>query len=78
MTRRNILRALSILRGVGLRLIEALRNPPPRAELSLLEREMERTARVLPDTLEALGSARKCVRCAESSEPNATPTSAGC
>ena len=74
---RRIARALAILRGVALRLIQALRNPPPSSELALLEPEMERTAEVLPETLEALGSARKCVGDAVSNGPSATPTSGG-
>jgi len=75
---RRIARALALLRGVALRLIDALQNPPPLSELTLLEGELEQTAQALPRALEALGSATRCVRCGDTSGPSATPTSADC
>jgi hypothetical protein len=75
---RRLLRALALLRGVALRLLDALRPLPPRAELALLAGELAETAQTLPRALEALGSAQRCVRSGESTGPSATPTSAAC
>lgn len=75
---RRIARALSILRGVALRLLEALRTPPPLTELALLEREIELTTQVLPGALEALGSAKRCLRSAGNDGSSVKLTSADC
>jgi ParB family transcriptional regulator, chromosome partitioning protein len=75
---RRLLRVLAVLRGVARRLLDALRPLPPRAELALLAEELAQTAQTLPRALEALGSARRCVRSGESAGPSATPKSTDC
>jgi hypothetical protein len=75
---RRLARALALLRGVALRLLDALRPLPPRAELALLAGELAETAQTLPRALEALGSATRCVRSGDKSGPSATPPSAAC
>jgi hypothetical protein len=75
---RRIARALQILRGVALRVREALEPPPAAPELALLEREIRLTAQVLPGTLAALGSAGRCLRSGSNDGTSATPTSADC
>jgi len=75
---RRLARALAVLRGVALRLLDALRPLPPRAELALLAEELAQTAQTLPRALAALGSAQRCVGCGDSSGPSATPTCAAC
>lgn len=73
---RRIVRTLQILRGVALRVIEALQSPPALPELALMEREIEQTAQVLPRALEALGSASRCLRSTSNDGSNVRPTSA--
>jgi len=73
---RAIARALPVLRGVALRVIEALQTLPSPPELRLLEREIEQTAQVLPRTLEALGSVGRCLRSTSNDGSNVRPTSA--
>jgi hypothetical protein len=73
---RQLLRALALLRGVALRVLDALRPLPPRAELVLLEAELAETAQTLPRALAALGAAQRCGRSGDTSGPSATPTSA--
>jgi ParB-like chromosome segregation protein Spo0J len=75
---RRLARALAILRGVALRLIDALQPLPPASELALLEEALAQTAQTLPRALAALGSAQRCVGCGENSGPSVTPTSAAC
>jgi ParB/RepB/Spo0J family partition protein len=75
---RRLARALAVLRGVALRLLDALRPLPPRAELALLAEELAQTAQTLPRALAALGAAQRCVGGGETSGLSATPTSAGC
>jgi ParB-like chromosome segregation protein Spo0J len=75
---RRIARALQILRGVALRVREALEPPPAAMELALLEREIRLTAQVLPSTLAALGSAGRCLRSGNSDGSSATSISADC
>ena len=75
---RQLLRALTLLRGVALRVLDSLRPLPPPAELALLAEDLAQTAQTLPRALEALGSAQRCVGCGDSSGPSATPTSAAC
>lgn len=75
---RRIARALQILRGIALRVREALEPPPAAMELALLEREIRLTAQVLPGTLAALGSAGRCLRSGSNDGSSATPTSADC
>ena len=74
----RLVRALSLLRGVALRLIDALQMPSSEAEWAVLEPQIERTAAVLPKTLEALDSVRRGGPCATNDEPSATPISADC
>jgi len=73
---RGVARALQILRGVALRVTEALQSPASLPELALMEREIEQTAHVLPKTLEALGSAGRCLRSTGNDGSNVRPTSA--
>jgi hypothetical protein len=73
---RAIARALPVLRGVALRVTEALQTLPSPPDLALLEREIQLTARVLPRTLEALGSAGRCVSSTSNDGTNVRPTSA--
>lgn len=68
-------RALPILRGVALRVSEALHPAPPGSDLELLAPEMKRTASVLPALARALGFASRCASCEDSGAPSATPTS---
>jgi ParB-like chromosome segregation protein Spo0J len=75
---RQLLRALALLRGVALRVLDALRPLPPPVELALLQDDLAETAQTLPRALEALGAAARCVRSGASSGPSGTPTSAGC
>jgi ParB-like chromosome segregation protein Spo0J len=75
---RRLLRVLAVLRGVALRLLDALRPLPPRAELALLADALAETAQTLPRALEALGAAQRCVRSGDTSGLSATPTSASC
>jgi hypothetical protein len=74
----RVARALSLLRGVALRLIDALQILPPESDLAILESEIERTAQVLPKTLEALDSVRRGGRYASNDEPSATLISTDC
>jgi len=71
-----IARALPVLRGVALRVTEALQSMLSRPDLRLLEGEIQRTAQVLPRTLEALGSAGRCLRSTSNDESNGKRTSA--
>jgi ParB-like chromosome segregation protein Spo0J len=75
---RRLARVLAVLRGVALRLLDALRPLPPPAELALLAEALAETAQTLPRVLAALGSAQRCVGSGASSAPSATPTSADC
>ena len=75
---RKLARVLAVLRGMALRLLDALRPLPPRAELALLAEALAETAQTLPRALEALGSATRCVRSGASAEASATPRSADC
>lgn len=70
-------RALPILRGVALRVSEALHPAPEASDLALLAPEMKKTASVLPGVERALGFASKCASCDDSGAPSATPTSDG-
>lgn len=71
-------RALPILRGVALRVSEALHPAPELSELTLLAGEMKRTAAVLPAVIRALGFAGKCASSEASDAPSVTPTSDAC
>lgn len=71
-------RALPLLRGVALRVTEALQPAPEPSDLKLLSAEMKRTASVLPAVTTALGSAARCASFDGSGAPSATPTSNGC
>jgi hypothetical protein len=71
-------RALPLLRGVAMRVSDALQPAPERSDLKLLAGEMKRTASVLPGLVTALGSAGKCASFDNSDEPSGTPTSDGC
>jgi len=73
---RQLARVLAVLRGVALRLLDALRPLPPRAELALLEGDLAETAQTLPRAVAALGAAQQCVRAGASSAASGTPTSA--
>lgn len=75
---RTLARALQILRGVGLRVSEALHPAPEPSDLKLLAMELHKTANMLPGLQRALGFARKCTSSAESDATTATPTSAAC
>lgn len=68
-------RTLPILRGVALRVSEALHPAPEPADLRLLLNEMEKTASVLLGIESALGFARKCARSGDSDGLSATSTS---
>ncbi len=70
-------RALPLLRGVALRVSEALQPSPEPADLKLLSAELKRTASVLPGLEAALGFAAKCASSGDSAAPSATPTSGG-
>jgi ParB-like chromosome segregation protein Spo0J len=71
-------RALPILRGVALRVSEALHPAPELADLKLLRPELNRMATVLSGLQAALGFAIKCVSSEASGAPSATPTSEDC
>jgi ParB/RepB/Spo0J family partition protein len=71
-------RALPILRGVALRVSEALHPPPEPLDLTLLAAQMRTTASVLPGVLRALGFASKCASSDGSDATSATPTSGAC
>jgi len=71
-------RALPLLRGVALRVSEALHPPPEMSDLELLQAQMKSTASVLLALTRALGFASKCASCEASAEPSATPTSGAC
>lgn len=70
-------RALPLLRGVALRVSEALQPTPEPSDLKLLSAELKRTASVLPGLEAALGFAAKCASSDDSAAPSATPTSGG-
>jgi hypothetical protein len=72
-----VAQALPILRGVALRVTEALHPLPPLSDLKLLSGQMEQTAKVLPEVESALGLANKCASCEDKSAPSAMPTSEG-
>jgi ParB/RepB/Spo0J family partition protein len=71
-------RALPILRGVALRVSEALHSAPELSDLTLLAGEMKRTEAVLPAVTRALGFAVKCASSEASGAPSATPISDAC
>lgn len=71
-------RALPILRGVALRVEEALSPPLARQDLLLLQVHLERTKQQLPGLLEMLGTAAKCASSGKCSATSATPESADC
>ena len=75
---RRLLRVLAVLRGVALRLLDALRPLPPQAELALLEGDLAETAQTLPRAVAALGAAQQCVRSGASAGSSATPRSTDC
>jgi ParB/RepB/Spo0J family partition protein len=70
-------RALPLLRGVAMRVSDALRPAPELPDLKLLATEMRRTASALPDLATALGSAVRCASFDDSDAPSETPTSDG-
>lgn len=70
--------ALPLLRGVALRVSEALQPAPEPSDLKLLSAELKRTEAVLPSLTTALGFASRCANSSDSGAPSATPTSAGC
>jgi ParB-like chromosome segregation protein Spo0J len=72
---RKLYRALWILRGVSLRVIEALSTPMEAEDLRVLEPYVARTRDILPHVLTALGTAASPGPCDSGSEASATPTS---
>lgn len=71
-------RVLPLLRGVAVRVSEALQPAPEPTDLKLLLAQMEKTASVLPQAQEALGFASRCARAENSGERSATLTSGDC
>jgi ParB-like chromosome segregation protein Spo0J len=70
-------RVLPILRGVAVRVTEALHPAPEPADLTLLAPAMNRTASVLPAVLRALGFASKCANCVGNDATSEMPTCEG-
>ena len=68
-------RALPLLRGVALRVSEALQPTPEPADLKLLAAELKRTASVLPGLEMALGFAARCASSESNDAQSVTPTS---
>ncbi|HTS54969.1 MAG TPA: ParB N-terminal domain-containing protein [Burkholderiales bacterium] len=70
-------RALPLLRGVALRVTEALHPTPEPSDLKLLAAEMRRTQSILPGLERALGSASKCASSDDSGATSAMRRSGG-
>ncbi|HTS53227.1 MAG TPA: ParB N-terminal domain-containing protein [Burkholderiales bacterium] len=70
-------RALPLLRGVALRVTEALHTTPELSDLKLLSAEMRRTQSILPELERTLGFANKCASSDDSSATSATPKYGG-
>lgn len=70
-------RVLPVLRGVAVRVTEALDPAPQPEDLALLAPAMQRTASVLPAVLRALGFKSKCANCGGNDERSEMPTCEG-
>jgi ParB-like chromosome segregation protein Spo0J len=75
---RTLARALAILRGMAVRTSEALHPAPTPGDLRLLGPELDKTARLLPGLMAALGFASRCASSTDSGATSATPISADC
>jgi ParB/RepB/Spo0J family partition protein len=75
---KGLAKALPILRGVALRVNDALHPAPEPSDLAILAAQMKSTASVLPAVTRALGFAGKCALCVENDAPSETPTSDAC
>jgi ParB/RepB/Spo0J family partition protein len=71
-------KALPILRGVAVRVEEALGAQLPALDLDLLKAQLQKTERQLPGLLETVGSAAKCACSGGCSATSATPASGDC
>jgi len=74
---KTVARALPLLGGVALRVIEALHPSLELLDLKLLSAEMKRTQSLLAELEKALGSASRCARSDDSGARSAMPTSDG-
>lgn len=71
-------RWLQILAGVGPRVMQGLRPPPPPHEMEILRPDLRSVDRMLPGLREAVGIASRSPRCDASGATSATPSSGDC